>query len=402
MGRTGPSASRDLAFVSVLVGGTNFGTAVAIPVLPLHANALGASVSTVGLVIAMFGLGRLLSNLPAGHLVERLPVKVLLVTAGLVAATASALVAVGGGIGLLLVLRLMSGIAAGTAVTVAQTSLLFIEVASSSRALGYLLSAQFAAGALGPVVGGVVAEEVGTSAAFVVAGGVGLACSLAAAWGLSSTRAPSAELVGGRAASPGIDRRPLLAVCLAGGVVVLARYGGEHVLIPVLAYGDAGVSPRDLGLTFGIVGAANAGLVVLSSRVGERIGHRSVVVASLTTYAFLLLGFLVVHDAGAMLGLVVVAGLVTAFSATAPTAYLLDLAAGRRGGPAVGAFRTISDLSGLVGAVATGWLIERADPSAAVVTLAVLVFVVAVSFAAMTRGATVGYKEIDSALQKEG
>lgn len=381
----GSSSRRQIVFVSIVVGGVNFGTAVAVPVLPLHAFSLGAPASAVGLLVALFGLGRLLANVPAGHLVERFPAKALLVGAGLVGAAASALVAASGSVGSLLVLRFVNGLAAGTAVTVAQMSLILIDAESSARAFGYLLSAQFAAGALGPVVGGVVADAESTRAAFVVAGGVGLACSLAAAWGLRLPGVGAAKGGDGDGA-PSLDRRLFVGVCIAGAVVVLARYAGEHVLIPVLAYGEAGISPRDLGLTFGLVGVANVGLVVLSSRVGDRIGHRAVVIASLTVYAALLLGFLVVDEAGPVLVLVVVGGLVTAFSATSPTAYLLDMVAGRRGGPAIGIFRTAGDLAALVGAYAMGSVIEHADDATAVVALAVVVFSAAGSFTVLTGG----------------
>lgn len=380
------NARRDIRSLSLLVGGTNFGSAAAIPVLPLHAGALGASVSSIGLAIGAYGLGRLLANLPAGHLADRAPVKPVLVAAGLAAATATGLIAVAGGVGQLLVLRLVAGLATGAAVTVAQTSLILIQPKSSPRAFGYLLSAQFAAGSLGPVVGGLVADAAGTSAAFVVAGAVGLGCSLAAAVGLRSPELRSVTQPARGAVEdrePGIGRRAFVGVCLAGGAVVFARYAGEQVLIPVLAYQEGGVSPRALGFTFGLAGAANVGLVVLSSRLGERVGQRLIVVVSLTTYATLVLGFLLVHEPIPMLGLVLVAGLVTAFSATAPTAYLLERAGGR-GGSAIGAFRTVGDLAATVGAFTVGWFIDRASPDAAVLLVAAVLFVVAGAFTALT------------------
>src|SRR5687768_3014643 len=63
---TGPAAQRSLAFlgfVTLLFWG---GLYVYVPILPLHAAELGASMSGVGGVVAAYGLPQLLIRIPLG------------------------------------------------------------------------------------------------------------------------------------------------------------------------------------------------------------------------------------------------------------------------------------------------------------------------------------------------
>src|SRR5215472_2235157 len=54
-------------------------TGVPIPIFPLYATSLGASLGLLGLVTSMLGLGRLLSALPVGMLSDRFNRKLVLV-----------------------------------------------------------------------------------------------------------------------------------------------------------------------------------------------------------------------------------------------------------------------------------------------------------------------------------
>src|SRR5690606_32202106 len=67
--------------VCALVAGAQTTWGLVIPVLPVYADRLGAGAATLGVVVAAFGLGRLVVGVPAGVLAQRTPQRALLLTA---------------------------------------------------------------------------------------------------------------------------------------------------------------------------------------------------------------------------------------------------------------------------------------------------------------------------------
>jgi MFS family permease len=64
--------SREQLFITCgLVAATQMTWGTVVPVLPVYAASFGASAGALGVVIAVFGIGRLLVNVPAGLLAER-------------------------------------------------------------------------------------------------------------------------------------------------------------------------------------------------------------------------------------------------------------------------------------------------------------------------------------------
>ncbi len=62
---------RTVVAVCVTTAITMMGQGIISPVLPLIARDYGVGLALVGFTVAVFGLGRLFSNLPAGFLSER-------------------------------------------------------------------------------------------------------------------------------------------------------------------------------------------------------------------------------------------------------------------------------------------------------------------------------------------
>ncbi len=63
---------RVLAWMCVLVAVNQLGFGAMVPSLPLYARSFGVAASAIGLAVAVYGLARFLSALPAGHLSDRL------------------------------------------------------------------------------------------------------------------------------------------------------------------------------------------------------------------------------------------------------------------------------------------------------------------------------------------
>ena len=77
---------RVLAWMCLLIGVNQLGFGAIIPVLPLYANEFGVSQAAIGTTIAVYGLARLMSGLPAGKLADLLGRRSVLAFGGVLSA----------------------------------------------------------------------------------------------------------------------------------------------------------------------------------------------------------------------------------------------------------------------------------------------------------------------------
>lgn len=365
----------DLVIVAGLVAATQMSWGVVIPVMPVLAETLDASVTDLGLLIALFGLGRLFANLPAGRLAERVNQKWLLLASVVAVVVCMALSGFVTDLNQLFVLRVLTGIGGGFAVTVGNA---FITSTTApdrrGRALGTLHAFQLAGGALGPSVGGLVSAWGGPTAAFLVSGA---AAALFAVAGVFWLKSPERHVEVGSVGDAGVPTgrrwllrdRSMLAICVVGFAVFFARFGGQQFLVPVLAYEQAGMTEAQLGLVLGVIAGLNIGLIGLAGWFTDRYGRKAVIIPAMLISSLAFLGYAFSTTLGTFILVSAVVGLFTSVAAPAQVAYLADIAPAGRQGSAVGIYRTFGDLAALVGPVVLGLLVEHHGGLSGVVTV---------------------------------
>lgn len=365
----------DLVIVAGLVAATQMSWGVVIPVMPVLAETLDASVTDLGLLIALFGLGRLFANLPAGRLAERVNQKWLLLGSVVAVVAFMALSGFVADLNQLFVLRVLTGIGGGFAVTVGNA---FIASTTApdrrGRALGTLHAFQLAGGALGPSVGGFVAAWSGPTAAFLVSGAAAAAFAIAGLFWLRSPQRqhPSEPIAAGEVSTSRqwlLRDRSMLAICIVGFAVFFARFGGQQFLVPVLAYDQAGMTEAQLGLVLGVIAGLNIGLIGVAGWFTDKYGRKAVIIPAMLISSLAFVGYAFATTLGAFIVVSAVVGLFTSIAAPAQVAYLADIAPVARQGSAVGIYRTFGDLAALIGPVVLGVLVEHHGGWAGVVTV---------------------------------
>ncbi len=381
-----PRFNRNLVIVCGLVSATQMSWGVVIPVLPVYAESLGASATQLGLVVSLFGVGRLAANIPAGRIAERVDQRIFLIIS--VVAVALLMIATGfvQSLEQLLLLRVLTGIAGGCAVTVGNSYIVSTsEPSSRGRAMGLLHAFQLAGGALGPSLGGVVAGTWGYAEAFLVSSAVALMFTVWALFHLdsapplprSSTRAPD----GSPRRSWLLADATFLAVCIVGFAVFLTRFGGQQFLVPVLAYDAAGLNPTQLGLILGGITTINICLAFLVGWLTDRYGAKMVIVPTLAAGGLFSIGYLWADITPLFLAILAITGILQSFSGPAPAAFLAHVAPPGRHGSSVGIYRTFGDVGAVLGPAALGAMIDGVGSQFAVLTLVSVSVVAAIWFA---------------------
>ncbi len=299
------------------------GFAFVIPFLPLYVRALGVQAEGdialwTGVLI---GVTPLLAGVLAplwGRLADRVGHKPLalraLVCYVLLMALSAAVTSVWQLLGLRILVGLFGGI--GPLGLAMATSLSPRE--ETGRAVGLIQSAQILSAAVGPFLGGVLADTIGIRATFLVTSVACLAALLLVAYGYHEPARPAAhEPVASQATSDQHSLGRLLALpqvpALLATLFLVNFIGRSYTPVLALCLEALGAAPARLGFYTGLVisayAVAAASSAALFGRLTQRYPPRRLLLASLLGGALSVLPMAVAPNIAAFLGLAVLVGL---------------------------------------------------------------------------------------------
>lgn len=373
------------------------GIAVMLPLLPLFATQLGASPFVLGLLTSAFAITNGIGQLGTGFLAERWGSRRLM-TGGVAAyATMNALIASAATAGWLLLWRSLAGFGGG-AMIVAER-IYVTEVTDRSRrafANGIISAAQSAGTVAGPAVGGLVAAVANLRAPFVlvaVTSSIAFVGTLFLRRPLPRAASPRPEDATQATASVGRLAYGAIGVLLLANLALNAGFGGFITTYAPLATARLGWSTLDVGIAFSFFGAGSILLGPALAHLADRIGRRSVAVASaLPVAAF---GTALYLEAAQPVVLAVgfaAGGGLTAFTSSW-YALLADVSDERRRSRIFGVVSAISNSGIVVGALLAAQLWERVDIGLAMLSSSIAVLVagaVLLTFQAPEQGPEAG------------
>jgi MFS transporter, DHA1 family, multidrug resistance protein len=368
------------------------GQGVVSPVLPLYAKNFGVGASMVGLTLTVFALARLILNLPAGLIADRYGRRVLLIGGPLITSIGM----IGSGfadtIWTLLVWRFVAG--AGSAFYMSGALIYLIDVAPPDRRARYVATNQWALSvgvAVGPGLGGLVAEQYGLSAPFHVVGGTAILASIYAAFRLPETRhliedAPPDATAGPRVSTWEFARsRRFLIVAVVTAAIFMARAGTRSTLFPLYAADELGWGPGEIGIVFTATAALTLVTLMPSAWAADNIGRRWVILFSGVCGG---LGIVIAGATGAAAGFIVgnfVMSLGTGTAGPAPAAYVADIAPAHMRGMGIALYRSAGDVGFLAAPPLLGLLGEATSLTTAMLVSAGLLGGTAILFAIASR-----------------
>ena len=387
------------------------GHGIIAPVLPLFAKTFGVGAALAGLSISIFGLARLVTNLPAGFLSDRFGRRALLVGGPIVVTISSVLSGLAPTFWMLIVFRFVAGV--GSAMYMTGAMVLIADITSPGnrgRVMSIYQGSILVGVSLGPAVGGGVAEIAGVRAPFYVVGGL---AGLATIW--SFIRMPAmavrVTLAGDEPhAEPDADREPtpedkefdpgrgtlrlvrsLMArpefalVCLLNMSVFLTRTGGRLTLLPLVGEEEVGLSFGSLGAIFTMMTVLNLIVLIPVGTMLDRFGRKAVILPSALMMGVALSMFAASSEVWMFLAASVVLGIGSGVLGPAPAAYAADVAPEKARGLAMGMFRTFGDIGFVIGPLGMGGLADLAGFSFALIFDGVIVVIFAVLFVVFAR-----------------
>lgn len=360
------------------------------PVLPLYAKNFGVSATVVGLTLTVFALARLILNVPAGMIADRFGRRILLIGGPILTSIGMFGSGFAGDIWSLLIWRFIAG--GGSAFYMSGALIYLIDIAPSDRRARYVATNQWALSvgvALGPGIGGLVAERWGLAAPFHVVGVIALIAAAYAIFRLPETRNSTGRASESKSpvrdAALIIRSAPFVAIAFVTGTIFMTRAGTRATLVPLHADDTLGWGPGEIGLVFTATGIMTLFTLWPATWATENIGRASVIMFSGLAAA---LGTLVIAASSTPLWFVmgnIILTLGTGTAGPAPAAFVADLFPEELRGLGIGLYRSAGDVGFVIGPPALGWLSDNASMSIAFQTAGCLVGVAGACFVLITR-----------------
>ncbi len=336
---------------------TMFGAGLLVPVVSLYAVSFGVSATLVGMLVTIFGIGRIVANFPSGWLSQRIGRRPLLAAGPGLLAVGAVGAALTTDFNWLLFWRFVQGLGSGMYGTVSLAALADISSPQTrGRLVGvYHAAIQFGA-SIGPLIGGSVASAFGLAAPFWFLLAISLVtCVLAITTFKDANVQPSRSMSG----ALGVARRgllsvPFMAISLVSSIVFFTRTACMFQLLPLIGSETFGLGVAAIGVAITVI--AFAMLIVLPSAgvIVDRFGSRIAVILSMTgMIAGLALVLISSNQIFFWLSMLVY-GLAGGINSAATGTYTIEVLPRHKYGEGMGLQRTISDLGYILGPVFAG------------------------------------------------
>ena len=374
------SISEQTLLLCCLIGATQMTWGTIVPALPLYVDRFGATALILGPIIAAFGVGRALANIPAGIALRWWRPRPYLRVVALLLVLVTALTGFSADAGVLIAARVLAGILGGAAVTIGFAVLVAGAPADRrGRVMATATAVQMSAGALGAFLGGLVLTWFPLEAAFLVAS-VPLALCLVWDAVRPAERYWQPLRVRDRVGDSGFPlTRPaasagLLAVVAALAIgsfaTFFARFGGEQGLTPVLGYAQGGLTPLTLGAALAAATLVSLAAMPLIGAVIDRGRRLIVLIPGTLAAAGAMLLYPLAEGPWLFALVIVVYGLASSIAGVVPSVIMSEAVPPHLSGVVVGVTRTAGDVGAVVGPLLAFAVYDASGAWAAVAVIA--------------------------------
>lgn len=260
----------------------NFGFSLVTPVLPLYALTFSITLAMVGGLVASSGVSRVLVNIPAGVISDRIGVKRSMeIGLGIVALSAF-VSALATNYWILLVGLVAQGAGAAIYFTTSYIGVSHLcPVSKRGKLLSLFISAQFLGATSGPILGGSLGEWFGLTAPFVVYSLIALAAIVIVHFlidGCDTQRGESRTI---DQLTLSLRNYTLASINLGLMAISILRSGLVATIVPLYAVGNLGLTTITLGMVLTIFALANFMTLFPAGSLADRYGRRPFLFASL-------------------------------------------------------------------------------------------------------------------------
>lgn len=372
-----------LLWMCVLIAANQLAFSANTPILAQYAESFGVSMTAIGFTFAIYGLARLILNIPAGSTADRFGRRHALAIGGTLSAISSIGCAIAPNYELFIIARFVGGAGAAFVLTGGQIVLADIATPQNRGRLMSIYQGTFLATAgLGAIPGGWLATQYGMTSPFWASAIFCAIVTVVALRFVPETREYSNRAA--RAATSGpampfvkqlrvlVRSEGLMLISLIGLMAAFGRTGGLFNVIPIMGESELGLNPAQIGLGLSMISIVSMIFVIPSGILVDKIGRKPVIVPSYLFNGMAFLLFIFADSYAMFLFACFVWALSGGFSGGAPGAYAADMAPAGMNAAAMGLYRALMDVGYVVGPLAIGFMSDQWSIDSALLVTAAL------------------------------
>lgn len=364
------------------------GNGMVVPMMSLYALQFAVSGALVGMMVTLFGVGRLVANIPAGMASERFGRKPFMCLGPAIVAVGAFGAALAETFEPLLFWRFVQGVGSGVYMTVSATVLVQItKVGQRGRIMALYQGGLLFGVGIGPGIGGYLVAWFGFAAPFWAFGIVALVALFVAMFLFEEPASdPLAQEASGapRPSLRGLLFSPgFLFLSLINFGVFFTRTASQWITIPLIGAETFAMPVEVIGLALTLIATANFVMLPVVGPIIDRVGSRFVTICSTVATAVSLAMIAFAQDIGTFWAALVLMGIAGAFNGPSVGAALADLMPRGLQGPAMGVQRAVGDAGFVVAPIFVGLIYDATSlgHAGAVWINAILMAVAAALFA---------------------
>ncbi len=329
-------------------------------VIALFGQSLGASAGMIGLMISVYGGARLMVNMPAGYLSERLGRRTMMSFGCAILAVSSLAVFFVTNVAGFFICLLVMGAASAAFMTSALAAV--VDLGTPGRRIqdaSYYQASNMIGASMGPAIGGITAGLWGYGAPYLINALIALFGVVAFAvmpWKQTTEKREKPKPEKGALKE---FARQGVSIGLMYFTIFYVRVASNWVLLPLIGTSKFDLDMTTIGMILTGGALANLGVITVTARLARLVGRVWVIVIAscLTLMACALLAF--AQQAWMLWLCSILFGATSGLAAPTIIAYVADIAPENQRGPAMGLLRTMQDLSLILGPLCTGLLSDH-------------------------------------------
>jgi MFS family permease len=304
--------SRGLANLYIPSLAMSFGQGMVIPAIPVFASEFNISVGLAAQVVTAYAIGRVVSLVPAGIMIDRMGSRFAMVLGPLMVAAGVGAIVVTPVFWVILAAQFVVGMGDSLWMLAREvTGINLVKPSQRGRVMSGFMGVTSAGMSLGPVVGGLILEEVGLRTVFVAYAAIASAVLLGSVMSRhSAARAPRPSHVKtspfkfGRLSEIERALRPTYIALVAATFAMMLYRMVLQSMMPLYMDSQLGYSPVQVGSIFGISTIFIFAMIIPAGFITDKIGRKWATVPSTIIPA---LAFFAIPFANSMLELSIIA-----------------------------------------------------------------------------------------------
>lgn len=351
-----------IAALSVTIALTVMNMTLIVPVIPGFADHFEVSLAAAASLVSVFAAGRLLFRFWGGLSADRFGARRVSLVATVVVAAGAAVAAAAVEFWLVLVARLVQGLAVGAlGVAASQHMLRITPRAHLGRATAIFQTGIVAGASIGPFFGGLLADLGDLRTPFWAQAALSLALVPVILIVMRDGSTEERSVRRSLGVARDLLRRPVfLGVMALGFSLFFLRAGARNALLPAYADEVGGLSTTAIGLVVSASSLTSVVAMIPTGRLVDRVGRKPVALIGAVVVAASVALYGSTTSLWGLLAVSGLAGLTVGLASVPPATMVGDLAPPGTEGVASGIFRMAADGGWIVGPLVLGAMADAA------------------------------------------